>query len=89
MSAGDQRTMRDTGPAGSATAASVGTVYPQGRAIHIVTGASGAGNVVVQFPDGTTLTTSVANGTVYEYNWAVVKIVSSGTTATATYYILY
>lgn len=89
MAAGDQRTLRDTGPAGSAVAASVGTVYQQARALHIVTGSSGAGNVVVKFPDGSTLTTAVANSTVYEYNWAVIQIVSSGTTATATYYLLY
>jgi hypothetical protein len=86
-SGGDQRAMRDTGPASSAQAASVGTTYLAGRALHII--CTVAGNVVVQFPDATTLTTAVANNTVYEYNWAVNQIVTSGTTATATYYILY
>lgn len=88
-SGGDQRAMRDTGPAGSATAMTVGTVYQQGRALLIVVGASGAGNVVVQFPDSTTLTIAVANATTYEFNWSIIEIVSSGTTATATYYNLY
>lgn len=89
MAAGDQRTRRDAAPAGSAVQLSVGTaVAVPGRALLIVVGASGTGNVVVQLSDSTTVTIAVANATTYEFNWAVTEIVSSGTTATATYYNL-
>lgn len=88
MAAGDQRTRRDSAPAGSAAALVVGTPVVPGRALLIVVGATGAGNVVVQLSDGTSVTIAVANATTYEFNWAVNQITSSGTTATATYYNL-
>lgn len=89
MAVGDQRTLRDTNPAGSAVALVVGTpVATPGRALLIVVGASGAGNVVVKLADGSSVTIAVANATTYEFNWAVIQITTSGTTATATYYNL-
>lgn len=89
MAVGDQRTLRDTGPAGKATAMTVGTTYPQGRALLI--SCTVAGNVVVTLADttGDNITVALPSAGIYEFNWAVIKIVTSGTSATATYYNLY
>lgn len=89
MATGDQRTLRDTGPAGKATLMSVGSTYQQGRALLISCTVSG--NIVVQLADttGDNITVALPSAGVYEFNWAVTQIVSSGTTATATYYNLY
>lgn len=86
MSTGDQRTLRDTGPAGSTLALTAGgAVVQQGRAIVIQ--CSVAGNVVLKFPDSTTITLAAQANTLYELNWAIVQVVSA--TATATYNNLY
>lgn len=89
MATGDQRTLRDTGPAGKAVAMSVGTLYQQGRALLISCTVSG--NVVIQLADttGDNITVALPSAGVYEFNWAATKIVTSGTTATATYFNLY
>lgn len=86
MAAGDQRTLRDTSPYGTATAMTVGTVYPAGRAVII--SCTVTGNIVVKLADGSTMTLAVPVG-LLEFTWASIGIVTSGTTATATYYNLY
>ena len=64
------------------TAMTVGTVYPVGRSLFI--NCTVAGNVKMLFFDGSTLTFPVSAGpTILPF--AVTEIVSSGTTATATY----
>lgn len=80
----DQRTLRDTGPASNAVLMSVGTTYTQGRAVLINSTVSGV--VVIQMENATTVSMTVPAG-IYEFNWAVTKIVSSA--GTATFYNLY
>lgn len=64
------------------TAMTVGTVYAPGRSLYI--NATGPGNVKVAFFDGSTLVIPVNVG-ITILPFAVTEIVSSGTTATATY----
>jgi len=63
----------------------VGTAALAGRQLLIV--CTTAGNVSVKFVDGSTLVVPVAVG-VTSFTWEVVKINTSGTTATASYYNL-
>lgn len=66
----------------SITALVVGTAAKEGRQLQIV--CTVAGNVAVTFPDGSINTIPVGAG-LTTLPWAVVKINTSGTTATATY----
>lgn len=86
---GDQRTMRDSGPAGSAATISTSDTVKvqQGRALLI--DCTALGTVKVGFPDGSTLTVHVPAAGIYEFNWAVNQVYATGTSATATYYNLY
>lgn len=86
----DVVTRRDTGPASSCLALVVGTAVTGssiGRALLI--SCTSSGNVVVQFQDGTQATIALPAAGIYEFNWVVNLIVTSGTTATATYYNLF
>lgn len=86
---GDQRTLRDTGPAGSAAVISPSDSVKviQGRAILM--DCTALGTVKVGFPDASTMTVHLPAAGVYEFNWAIVQVWSTGTSATATYYNLY
>ena len=76
-------------PANAAFAGSVpmtvGTVYAPLRSVRVV--ATVAGNVVFQFPDGSTIPEPVQVGA-QTFPYAVTQIVSAGTTAVATFYSL-
>ena len=79
MAANDQRTRRDTGAASSAVAYTVGVAIPLGGKALLIN-CTGAGSAVIQFQDGSTVTVNLAVG-LYEFNWAVIQIVSSTATA--------
>lgn len=70
-------------PFAGAVAMTVGSTYASGRTIEV--DCTVAGNVVFQFPDGTTRTRAVVIGT-QTFPYACTQIVSSGTTATASFY---
>jgi hypothetical protein len=70
-----------------ARALSVGVADLGGRAFLIC--CTVAGNVVVEMADTTQLTLPIPGAGIYEFNWSVIEVISSGTTATATYYNLY
>lgn len=70
-------------PFAGAVAMTVDQIYPAGRTVEI--DCTVAGNVVFQFPDGSTRTRSVTLGT-QAFPYACTKIVSAGTTAVATYF---
>ena len=63
----------------------VGTSYAPLRSVRVV--ATVAGNVVFQFPDGSTIPEPVQVGA-QTFPYAVTQIVSAGTTAVATFYSL-
>jgi hypothetical protein len=56
-----------------------------GRGLGVI--ATAAGNVIVGFADASTITVPVASG-YQQFPFAVTKLMATGTTATATYYIL-
>lgn len=85
MATGDQRTLRDTGPAGSAVAMTSGTTYQQGRAF--VANCTVAGTITITFPDASTMALNLPAAGIYEWNYAVIKVATG--TATSTYYNLY
>lgn len=85
MAGGDQRTMRDTGPAGSALPMTSGTTYQQGRAF--VANCTAAGTITLTFPDASTMTLNLPAAGTFEWNYAIVKVATG--TATATYYNLF
>jgi hypothetical protein len=68
-----------------AVAMTVGTTYTAQRSVGVL--CTVAGNVVLQFPDASTLTLPVAVGW-QTFPFQCTQIVSSGTTATATYFNL-
>lgn len=86
---GDGRTMRDTGPAGSAAAISTSDTVKVQQCRAILINCTVVGNVKVGFPDGSTLTVTIPSVGIYEFNWAVNQVYATLTTATATYYALY
>lgn len=63
-----------------------GSAVPKGKALLIVT--TVAGNVSLNFQDGTTVIVSVAVGTTI-LPFQVIQVNTTGTTATATYYNLF
>jgi hypothetical protein len=72
-------------PFQGATAMTTGTTYAAQRSVGVL--ATVAGNVEFQFPDASTITLPVYAGW-QTFPFACAQIVSSGTTATATYYNL-
>lgn len=77
---------RDDAPFFKARTMTVGTAYPPGRAIAI--NATVAGNVILDLADGTsTITVPVQTGFT-QLPFSVSKV-ESGSTATATYSVLY
>lgn len=83
--AGDQRALRDGGPASACVAMTSGTTYTQGRAFLI--NCTVAGTVTLTFPDASTMTLNLAAAGQYEWNYAIIKVTTGN--ATATYYNLY
>jgi hypothetical protein len=77
-------------PVAGAVALTVGVAATPLRAVGVL--ATVAGNVTFQFPDGSTLTLPVygsPSAPIWQiFPFAVTEILSSGTTATATYYNL-
>lgn len=63
----------------------LGVTVTPGRALAVI--CTGAGNVAMQFPDGSSITVPVAVG-YSAFQFAVVQVLAAGTTATATYYNL-
>ena len=70
-------------PFAGAVAMTVDTTYTAQRSVGVL--ATAAGNVMFTFPDASTLTLPVYVGW-QTFPFACVSVVSSGTTATATYY---
>ena len=66
--AGDQRSIRDSGPASSATAMTSAGVYQQGRAIFM--DCTTVGGITFNFADASTLTFTFPAVGIYEFNWA-------------------
>lgn len=83
--AGDQRSLRDSGPASSATAMVSTTAYQQGRAVFI--DCTVVGSASFTFADTSTLTFTFPAIGIYEFNWAITSYTAG--TATVTVYNLY
>lgn len=77
----------DTRCAIGATAITPGVATIGGRAFFI--SCTVAGNVTVEFSDTSQLTMAIPAAGLYEFNWAVIEVLTGGLTATATYYNLY
>lgn len=86
---GDQRSGRDTAPAGSAATISKSDTVKFQQARAILIDCTATGTVKSGFPDGSTVTITLPAAGVYEFNWAVNQVYATGTTATATLYALY
>lgn len=77
----------DTRAAVGCTALTPGVADIGGRAFFI--SCTVAGNVTVLFANTTQLTMALPGPGVYEFNWAIIEVLTAGLTATATYYNLY
>lgn len=75
----------NTGPAVGATALTAGVTTIGGRAFLI--SATSSGNVTVEFADTSTATIAIPAAGVYEFNWAIIQVVS--TTVSGNFYNLY
>lgn len=85
MAQGDQRTLRDTGPAGSCLSMTSSSTYQQGRAVLI--NCTTAGTLTFTFSSGSTLAMNLAQAGVYEFNWAITGWAAG--TVSATVFNLY
>lgn len=80
MAAGDQRTLRDAGPAGDARVLVSTVAQKQGRAVLIDCTASGT--ITLVFPTGNSIILHLPAAGVYEFNWAIVSFTQGAGTYT-------